>query len=87
MKISAAEYRKMIEERKFGVPKNQNPPPPPPRRIIEKAVMTDEEEPEQSGKLTIEEALNQVILFLELDADKVKKARFVIKQLKLSGKL
>jgi hypothetical protein len=47
----------------------------------------EENQKKKSEKLSVEEALEQVILFCELDEETTKKARFVIKQLILSNKI
>ena len=75
--ISAEEYRRMIGKKK-GLPDfKHTPPPPEPRKKAEP----------KSGKLTVEEAVMQVCLMLDLDETQIKKAEYVINQLRLNGKL
>jgi hypothetical protein len=47
---------------------------------------TERTEP-KTGKLTVEEAVRQVVLMLDLDEPQIKKAEYVINQLRLNGKL
>jgi|GEM_PF-5204180 len=69
--ISAEEYRRMMSDKKLGVPETTKGKKAEPK----------------SGKLTVEEAVMQVCLMLDLDETQIKKAEYVINQLRLNGKL
>jgi hypothetical protein len=73
--ISAEEYRRMMIDKKHGVPKHRNPPPPPePRKKAEP----------KTGKLDTVAALKAMGNYFELDA---KSVNFFINQLRINGKL
>lgn len=87
--ISSEEYRKMMGKKE------------PAKQIIETAsacakvaknakALAEKLKPEPSGKtgkLTVEEAVRQVVLMLDLDEPQIKKAEYVINQLRINGKL
>jgi hypothetical protein len=73
--ISAEEYRRMMIDKKHGVPKHRNPPPPPePRKKAEP----------KTGKLDTVAAIKAFANYFELDP---KSTNFWITQMRNSGKI
>lgn len=76
--IPASEFRKMNKKKSVSEQVADD---------VKKILKEKTEAVKKPSNLTTREALEQVILFCELDEATANKARFVLKQLELSGKI
>jgi hypothetical protein len=84
--ITTEEYRRMIGKKATPSPKDTAALV---RQDVKEIFQRNEKKQKQpkSVKLTVEEAVMQVCLMLDMDETQIKKAGYVINQLRLNGKL